>query len=360
MTMPPAIDGVFNPDDGADPNTANEWTQKGSGVCMDVDSGIGANPDEVISTFYSGQDTDNVYLAVRLSANARARLGSAWALRLYFSHRHIVSLGPPLMVMEDPKLATTRLGTPIRMQAGGAARELTVSFGVQGAIESASMATVSATAWNSGVASVGVDAKLGTDVIELKVPKAALNFQMGDPLEALVSIVTTSGTAAEVDRAPNQNAIVVHADRSKLVEVTFIVDCTGNKVALEAVKGITNKPPPAGDGKAFIVGSTPEIGNWVPNVIPMFDDGMTHGDESANDNFWTFRLLVQPMTMLNYKYTIGKMGDGWGPTEEYPLTNRGIEVRDANGDGKMVVRDVFADRPEPSGAAAKLTTITNP
>jgi alpha-amylase/alpha-mannosidase (GH57 family) len=359
MSAAPTIDGLFNPDDGGDASKPNEWTMLGSGACMDVDSGVGANPDDVIKTYYAGQDATNVYLALRLSSGAAARLGSDWAIRLYFSHRHIVSLGPPVEVMEDPKLATTRLGGSITMQAGGAAREVAITFDNTGALATATLATVDGSNWGAASASVGVQGKKGTDVVELVIPKAALNFQAMDPLEMLISVVTTGGTPGEVDRAPNQNAFVVHADRSKMVEVTFVMDGTGNKLALDAVKSIDNKLPPAGTGKAFIVGNLPELANWSPNTVTMYDDG-TNGDESAGDNFWTFRMLVPPLTSVQYKYTIGTMGAGWGPTEEYPLTNRGFVVNDLNGDGKMVLHDVFADRPEPSGSLPPLTSITNP
>jgi hypothetical protein len=44
MTASPTIDGAFVPDDGNDASKPNEWTTKGSGACMDVDSGVGANP----------------------------------------------------------------------------------------------------------------------------------------------------------------------------------------------------------------------------------------------------------------------------------------------------------------------------
>jgi hypothetical protein len=173
-------------------------------------------------------------------------------------------------------------------------------------------------------------------------------------------LVTIVSGATEVDRAPNASSIVVHADRSKLVEVTFVVDCTGTRLPLTSVKAITNPPPPEGTGRTYIVGSLPEIGSWAPNTISMSDDGSTLGDETANDNFWTFRMLVPPLTSVNYKYTIGSPGDGWGASEEYPLTNRGFEVSDSNGDTKMLLHDVFADRPEPSGSIPPMTQFINP
>jgi hypothetical protein len=116
---PPTVDGRFDPDDGHEPSKPNEWTQKGSGACMDVDTGVGTNPDDVIRTFYHGQDASNVYLALRLSSDASTRLHGDWSLRLYLSHRHIEALGPPVVLQSDPNLATTRLGGAITMQAGG-------------------------------------------------------------------------------------------------------------------------------------------------------------------------------------------------------------------------------------------------
>ncbi len=195
------------------------------------------------------------------------------------------------------------------------------------------------------------------DVIELKVPLASLNWQSGDPLELLV---TASAVGTELDRAPNLNSIVLFSDRTALVEVTFVVDATGTQLALDAVKAIANPVPPKGTGKVFIVGSVAELGNWTPNSIAMSDDGATLGDQTAGDNLWTFRLSVAPGTELNYKYTMGNAGDGWSPTEEYPLTNRGFEVKDTDGDRKMVLHDVFADRPDPSGTLPPRTQVIDP
>jgi hypothetical protein len=70
-------------------------------------------------------------------------------------------------------------------------------------------------------------------------------------------------------------------------------------------------------------------------------------------------MLVPPLTDVQYKYTIGHSGDGWGPTEEYPLTNRGLTITDRNGDRKMEIHDVFADRPEPSGSMSMMSQVAN-
>lgn len=353
MSANPTIDGQFSPDDGGDASKANEWTQAGSGACMDVDSGSTANPDDVIKNFYQGVSASAVNVAVRLSAGAAARLGTSWKLRLYFSQKHLKTLSP-LVVEQDPFLATTRAGQALTMQAGGAAREVTID--VNGTSTAASLAIASGSAWPAPAAAPTILAAKGTDVIEVSVPYAAAHFVDGDPLEV---VIVAEAAGAEVDRAPNANSVVMRVDQSKLVEVTFILDATGSKLALNAVKPIDNPVPPAGTGKVFIVGAGPELANWTPNTIQMFDDG-TNGDATAGDNMWTYKISVPPGTSVQYKYTIGSAGQGWGPTEEYPLTNRAFEVKDTNADGKMVVSDVFADRPEPSGTLPPLTRILNP
>jgi hypothetical protein len=153
-----------------------------------------------------------------------------------------------------------------------------------------------------------------------------------------------------------------------MVEVTFILDATGTRLPLTAVKNIANPVPPAGTGVAYIVGAPMQanadaLGNWTPNKISMYDDGATDGDATAGDNFWTFKVLAVPGEHISYKYTIGNADQttpqSWNPTEEYPLTNRGLDVTDHNGDRKMVIHDVFADRPDPSDTKASMTVISN-
>lgn len=354
MTGAPTIDGAFTPDDGHDPEVPNEWTIAGAGVCMDVDTGVEANPDDVLATYHHGLSADSVLLGLRMRDDLRARVGSDYQLRLYFSHKHIVSLVPET-VEQDPFLAQTRLGDPLNFRAGGAAREVIVDL--SHAVATASVAEVAGSAWGVPVAAPEIEVAAGIDVVELRVPYSTLHFTAGDPLELLVAL-TLAGRA--LDAAPNTGSIVLALDRTALVEVTFVLDCTGARLPLTAVKPIDNPPPPAGTGSAFIVGNKDALGQWSPNTVPMADDGVTHGDQQAGDNFWTFQLLIAPLEDVQYKYTIGSAGEGWGPTEEYPLTNRGFVVRDLDGDRRMVLRDVFADRPDPSGTLPGRTEITNP
>lgn len=94
------------------------------------------------------------------------------------------------------------------------------------------------------------------------------------------------------------------------------------------------------------------LGNWVPNMVPMYDDG-THGDATKGDGIHTFvaelpRILLTDSphgkgVRIGYKYTYGYPGQGWTDAEEWPGNQRLLEVVDVNGDGLVVRRDVFGD-----------------
>lgn len=84
------------------------------------------------------------------------------------------------------------------------------------------------------------------------------------------------------------------------------------------------------------------LGAWVPNQLPMYDDG-TNGDEVAGDNIWTITFDVPRGVRIGYKYTWGTQGAAWTGTEEWPGNQRLIEVVDVGGDGIVYRRDVFGD-----------------
>ena len=83
-------------------------------------------------------------------------------------------------------------------------------------------------------------------------------------------------------------------------------------------------------------------GGWVPNQIPMFDDG-TNGDATAGDNIWTVYFDMPRGARVGYKYTWGKQGSLWTGTEEWPGNQRILEVVDVNGDDIVFRRDNFQD-----------------
>lgn len=82
--------------------------------------------------------------------------------------------------------------------------------------------------------------------------------------------------------------------------------------------------------------------NWVPNMLPMSDDGL-RGDEVAGDDIWTISFILPEGLRMGYKYTFGAQGENWTGTEEWPGNQRLMEVVDVNGDGYVARFDVFAD-----------------
>lgn len=83
-------------------------------------------------------------------------------------------------------------------------------------------------------------------------------------------------------------------------------------------------------------------GGWVPNTIPMYDDG-TNGDEQAGDNIWTISYILPRGLRIGYKYTWGTQGALWTGSEEWPGNQHILEIVDVNGDNYVRRRDNFGD-----------------
>ncbi|MEX2117826.1 MAG: carbohydrate-binding module family 20 domain-containing protein [Bacteroidota bacterium] len=75
----------------------------------------------------------------------------------------------------------------------------------------------------------------------------------------------------------------------------------------------------------FIAGNTPQLGNWIPNKVRMYDD-RTEGDTRAGDNIWTISLQVPSKTVLEYKFTNSGGLGSWDPGEEFPMLCRTVVV----------------------------------
>lgn len=142
------------------------------------------------------------------------------------------------------------------------------------------------------------------------------------------------------------------------VRVVFSVDFNagsmdGNCAVADRFKWVTDKP-----GKQmFFTGGIHEdsvitarqrpdvdrlLGQWVPNQVPMYDDG-TNGDEVAGDNVWTISFDLPRGLRVAYKYTWGTRGAVWTGSEEWPGNQRLLEIVDVNGDNFVARRDVFGD-----------------
>jgi len=108
------------------------------------------------------------------------------------------------------------------------------------------------------------------------------------------------------------------------VEVLFTCDARQEKVA-DAI---------------YIVGNRPELGEWTPNKVRMFDDG-THGDEEAGDGIWSIFFPFPEGARIEYKYTNSGEEGAWMPSEEFPAVNRVLDARAAGAETRVITRDRF-------------------
>ncbi|MBN1825105.1 MAG: hypothetical protein JW958_02485 [Candidatus Eisenbacteria bacterium] len=110
----------------------------------------------------------------------------------------------------------------------------------------------------------------------------------------------------------------------KPLPVLFTCDATAQKVA----KAI------------YIVGNQPELADWTPNKIPMYDDG-THGDEKAGDGIWSLLIEFPEGARIEYKYTNSGPEGSWSPSEEFPVSNRSVDVYLDKGATRVMTKDLF-------------------
>lgn len=118
----------------------------------------------------------------------------------------------------------------------------------------------------------------------------------------------------------------------------------------ETTPNCDRDPAPCIDSATFDAANQ-LMGNWQPNITPMYDDG-THGDAVAGDNLWTITFDLPWIdagsptarwVRIGYKYTWGTQGHLWTGTEEWPGNQRILELRDMNGDHLIVRQDNFGD-----------------
>ena len=126
---------------------------------------------------------------------------------------------------------------------------------------------------------------------------------------------------------------------------------TGGVHKTTPVCGLDSAPPFCID-TATLDSANAALGNWVPNMIEMFDDG-TNGDAVKGDRIFTLALDLPYISLagspdgrgvrIAYKYTWGMAGDGWTDTQEFPGNERLLELVDLNGDGLVIRMDAFGD-----------------
>jgi len=341
----PVLDGQLLPD-------MTEWVPPG-GVFYDGDSsGAMADPDDDIARVFYGHNrlqSGRVFVGIDCREDLSEKLGTDYRLVIYTSQGHLVEGA----IVADPFNTTTKEGTTVAFGSGGPARRIAIDFSGE-----SPAVTVEKADGSGGWTPVTADVQLGGPVaggtlIELRFLLTDLGMVIGDPLEMVILAVEGGNV---IDTAPNLGTQIVFADPTKLVTVVFELDVSGDAIPITQYVNIASPPAPDGAGQASIVGNQLAFGNWTPNSVWMKDDGVAP-DKAAGDDLWTFQATFGPGTPLQYKYTIGKTGDSWPGTEEYPLTNRGYTVP-VDGALRVRVRDVFADRPDPSGSMAPLTTVT--
>ncbi len=352
----PLLDGVFTPNE-------SEWSQKG-GFFFDSDTaGALANPDDWMGTLYYGfgmfQGKGGLFVGVQhnfdLNVPANAGLG------IYLSHKHILNAATGDSV-EDPATVKSRLGDTLSWKGKGAARELWIGL-KNGAVTPEWRKSNGTANWVS-IAPSAFGGKVGGPVkggklLEVFIPYSDLGIVKDDPLEMQLVFANNGKT---VDLAPSLDAKMLMEDPTAAMFITFTCDASGSTMALDTFGPINNPPPPKGKGIVYIAGNDPKLGmkaKWVPNKIALRDDGL-EGDVKAGDNLWTGVFAFSKGTSVRYKYTIGiTANEGqWGGTEEFPLTERGLEVTKDPTKKKVKVADVFADRPPLTGQAGSKTKVT--
>lgn len=352
LVPPPKLDGKFDPNE-------SEWAAKG-GFFFDSDTADAqANPDDWLAAIYYGTDANGLYLGVQHNFDLSGLAGSA--LLVYLSHKHIENAATGTF-KQDPFYDKNRAGQALDMKAGGASRELAIFF--NGGKASAELRISDGKSNWTSLAKAAFTGAVGGPVtggklIEIFLPYKDLGIVDGDPIEARLGFLHKGVIA---DQAPSLTAKQLIDDPTNAVYCTFELDVTESDVKIDTWSKIDNFPPPKGKGIAYIAGAHPKLGmktKWVPNKIALRDDGK-EGDKKAGDQIWTAVFDFARGSTIKYKYTIGlpKNEGQWGGTEEFPLTERGFVVTKDPTKKKMVIRDIFADRPEQSGGQGPKTLIT--
>jgi hypothetical protein len=270
------------------------------------------------------------------------------------THKHITN--PDLgQFVADPANDVTRSGDTIQFIGEGPAREIAVDLTTVPARARLSYADGRG-GWQEQPNDIEVGGAVrGGRVIELRIPLVDLGLELGDPVEFAVQAVQAGQV---LDVAPNLGSRIVFDDITNLVFVTFQLDTSGD---INRYVQIRNAPAPQGTGTVYITGNQPSLEDFVPNAVALRNDG-TAPDERASDAVWSRTFGFRPGIELRYKYTIGTPQDfgRWPNTEEFPLTERGFRIPtpDECPSKKLLIRDRFADRPQPSGSFGPNSSMT--
>ncbi len=359
LDPPPLLDGAFVPNE-------SEWSAKG-GFFFDSDTaGALANPDDWMATVYYGfgkfGSKSGLYLGVQHNFDLSAANGSA--VGLYLSQKKILNAATG-QVQQDPATLKDRMGGDLGFKGKGAARELWMPIANSKILPELRKWQAAATSWPALTAAtfggqVAGPVK-GGKLLEIFIPYEDLGIAEGDPLEMQLIFVQGGKT---VDTAPSLESKLLVEDPTAAIFVTFVCDTRGPKAGnppLNLYGDLCNLPAPDGKGIVYIAGNDPKLGmkaKWVPNKVALRDDGK-EGDDKAGDGLWSLVLPFTKGTNLKYKYTSGVTANEgqWGCTEEFPLTERALDITKDPAKKKVKVTDIFADRPTPSGTPGPKTVL---
>ncbi len=91
--------------------------------------------------------------------------------------------------------------------------------------------------------------------------------------------------------------------------------------------------------RLFVAGNLPALGDWRPNVVPMFDNGL-NGDREGGDGIWTLSIEVPVGIEIQYKYTNNGQPGVWSPGEEFPVRHRTLILQTSSA-SPHIQEDVF-------------------
>ena len=192
----------------------------------------------------------------------------------------------------------------------------------------------------------GADATTAAFDDALRAAIAALEFDICYATDTIRVVLVTDFNEGTIDR--NCSPINRAKWLDNIAEVGRTMFITGS--LHETTPNCDTSEPPCIDAATFDAASQ-QMGNWSPNVVPMYDDG-THGDAVAGDNLWTITFDLpyfeaasptDAWVRIGYKYTWGTQGHLWTGTEEWPGNQRILELRDVNGDRMITRQDNFGD-----------------
>jgi lysophospholipase L1-like esterase len=95
---------------------------------------------------------------------------------------------------------------------------------------------------------------------------------------------------------------------------------------VDAVFRVDMSSEPSGR-RAYVMGNDPVLGGFVPNTMPLYDDG-THGDQRAGDGVWSRTFSFDGSRLLTYAFSDGSERGAWQGLENYRL--RAIALRPAD------------------------------